>query len=236
MSNAARAHKGQEQESLSLAQKIADFLRRNRKAFIAAAAAVLLAVAAVAIWSAIHSSAVKNSSSRLEKLEADIAALSSEQDAAKKAELEKAVAAGLDEVAATWPSYFAAQRAHAIKARLAADKEDWAAAEKEWLAAADARKATYLSPVALLGAAVAAEERGAPDKAAEHYQRLVDKHPASAGAAHAYFSLGRLAEEAKDYAAALGHYEKVVASFPDDDWTKLAKDRILSLKSRGLAK
>ena len=66
MSNAARAHKGQEQESLSLAQKIADFLRRNRKAFIAAAAAVLLAVAAVAIWSAIHSCAVKNSSSRLD--------------------------------------------------------------------------------------------------------------------------------------------------------------------------
>ena len=57
-----------------------------------------------------------------------------------------------------------------------------------------------------------------------------------AGVAHGYFSLGRLAEESKDYANALVYYEKVVSLFPDDDWTKLSKDRIISLKSRGLVK
>jgi tetratricopeptide (TPR) repeat protein len=236
MSNITHARRGQESENASFSQKISDFLRKYRAIFIGALGAVLLAVLVVATWSMVHNASVKNSASRLEKLESDISAMGSEADAAKKAELEKSALSGLDEVAAKWPRSFAGQRAHALKAQVLVDKKDWAGAEKEWLAASDAAKSTYLAPVALFNAGVAAEERGAPDKATEHYKAFLDKYPKAAGAAHAYFSLGRLAEGAKDYAAALGHYEKVVASYPDDDWTKLAKDRILALKSKGLAK
>jgi len=236
MSNAARPQKAQENDKKSLSQKISDFLRKYRVIAISVLGAIVVAVVALALWTWIHGAAVKASTAKLEKVEGDIAALASEQDAAKKAELDKSVAAGLDELIAKWPHLFAGVRAHALKARRAADAKDWAVAEKEWLAAAQAGSRSYLAPIALEGAAVAAEERGAPDKAAEYYKRFVEKYPVAAGVAHAYFSLGRLAEDSKDYAAAIGHYEKVVSSFPDDDWTKLSKDRILFLKSRGLAK
>jgi tetratricopeptide (TPR) repeat protein len=236
MSNVARAPKAQEQDKSSLSLKISDFLRKYRIVLLAVFGAALLAVIVVALYSAIHGSAVKASATRIEKIEDDFAAYYGEEDQAKKAELEKAIGASLDEIAAKWPRLYAGQRAHAFRARLATEKMDWAAAEKEWLAVAAASPSSYLAPVALQGAARAAEERGAPEKSVEYYKRFIDKYSKAAGLAHAYFSLGRLAEDSKDYAAALGHYEKVVAGFPNDDWTKLAKDRILSLKSRGLAK
>jgi tetratricopeptide (TPR) repeat protein len=236
MNNVARSPKAKEHEKKAASQRISDFLRKYRTVLLAVLGAIVLAVIAIALWSWIHGAAVKSSTASMEKVEADYTTWSSEQDAVKKAELEKTIAAGLDEIVAKWPRLFAAQRAHAFKARLAAEKKDWAAAEKEWLAAVDTATGTYLAPVALQGAAAAADERGAPEKAAEYYKRFVEKYPAAAGVAHAYFSLGRLAEESKDYTAALVHYEKVVSAYPNDDWTKLAKDRILSLKSRGLAK
>jgi tetratricopeptide (TPR) repeat protein len=236
MSNVARSSKAQENDKKSISQAISDFLRKYRVIFLALLGAIVAAVLVIAIWTWIHSATLKASTARLEKVEDDMTALSSEQDATKKAELEKSIAAGLDEIIAKWPRQFAGVRARVLKARKAAEAKDWAAAEKDWLAAADASGKGYLAPVALEGAAVAAEERGAPEKAAEYYKRLVDNFPKAAGAAHAYFSLGRLAEDSKDYTSAIGHYEKVVATYPDDDWTKLAKDRILSLKSRGLAK
>ena len=236
MSNVARSPKAQEYEKKTASQKISDFLRKYRTVLLAALGAVVLAVVGVALWSWMHGAAVKSSTAKMEKIETDYTAWAAESDTAKKADLEKALATGLDEIVAKWPRLFAAQRAHAMKARLAADKKDWAAAEKEWLAAVDSKSGTYLAPIALEGAAAAADERGAPEKATEYYKRLVEKYPSAPGVAHAYFSLGRLAEEAKDYSAAIAHYEKVVSAYPDDDWTKLAKDRILSLKSRGLAK
>ncbi len=234
MSNVARLPK--DQENASFSQKISDFLRKYRTIVLAVLGAAVLAVIVVALWSAIHGAAVRNSTARLEKAQASIAALADEKDEAKKAELEKAAVADLDAIAAKWPRLFAGQRARLLKGRLAADKKDWALAEKEFIAVADAAGSSYLAPAALQEAAVAAEERGAPEKAVEYYKRFVDKFPKAAGVPHAWFSLGRLAEDSKDYVAAMGHYEKVVAAFPDDDWTKLAKDRILSLKSRGLAK
>lgn len=234
MNSTTRSHK--EQEQLSFNQKVSDLIRKYRTALLIVLGAILLAVIVVALWSAIHGAAVKSSTLKLEKVEDDVVALSSEQDATKKAELEKTVSADLDAIIAKWPRLYAGQRAHALKARLAAEKKDWAAAEKDWIAVVDANKSSYLAAVALQAAAAAADERGAPEKATEYYKRFVDKYPNAAGLAHAYFSLGRLAEEGKEYAGAQGYYEKVVAGYPDDDWTKLAKDRILSLKSRGLTK
>ena len=90
---------------------------------------------------------------------------------------------------------------------------------------------TYLAPIALQNAAVAAEERGAPDAAIAHYQAVVEKYTGkTVGIPHALFSIGRLSEASKDYAAAIASYEKLLSLYADDDWTKLAKDRIIILK------
>ncbi len=237
MDKVARSPKAQAEEKKHISHHVADFLRKYRSILLGILVGVIVAVIVVAAWSGISSSTTKASTSAIEKIEDDVGTWQSEGDQAKKAELAKTLDASIDVLVAKWPHSFAAQRAHTIKARLAEDRKDWVGAEKEWLASAELLPNTYLAPVALQGAAAAAEERGSTEKATEYYKRLLDKYTGkTVGIPHAYFSLGRLYEEAKDYAAALTSYEKIVVAYPDDDWTKLAKDRILMLKSRGLAK
>lgn len=217
--------------------KFAEFLRKYRVPVLAVFGAAILAVLAIAVGTAIKDSAVKASTTRLEKLDADFAAYSGEQDATKKAALEKALIASIEETVKKGSRQYAGQKALAYKARIEETNKDWAAAEKDWLAIAAAAPDSYLAPVALQGAAVAAEELGAPDRATADYKKLIDKYgKASVGIAHAHFALGRIAEQAKDYASAMVSYQKIVSTWPASDWTKLATDRIIFMKSHGLSK
>lgn len=225
------------EEKASFSQGLADFIRAHRVGFIAFVGLVLALIIGLAVWSALSSANAKAAATRTEALAQELSSWISATEESKKAELEKSLSAGIDEVLAKWPRSFGAQRALGLKARIAEEKKDWKTAEETWLAVADRFPKVYLAPIALKNASVAAEERGAPEQAAAYLGRLVKDYEKSApGMAHAYFALGRLAEQAKDYATAGAHYEKIVASFPDDDWTKLAKDRIIFLKSRGLLK
>jgi tetratricopeptide (TPR) repeat protein len=216
--------------------RFADFLRKNRVLVLVVAGALVFAVLAVGLATMIGEAAIRSSTTRLEKFEADFTAYSGEQDETKKAELEKGLLAAADAIVKKGPRLYAGQKALLYKAKIEESRKEWAAAEADWLAIVAAAPASYLAPVALQGAAVAAEEQGAADRAAADYQKLIDKYASTTvGLPHAYFSLARLAESSKDYVSALVSYQKIVATWPEDDWTKLATDRIIFLKSSGLA-
>jgi tetratricopeptide (TPR) repeat protein len=238
MDSPARAPKARPEEKKKTPYvKFAEFLRKYRVQVLVTFGLGLLAVLGVATYTIIADSTLKASTARLEKLDTDYTAYASEQDAAKKAELGKAFSASADAVISRDKGRFAAQKALSYKAKMAEDQKDWTAAEKDWLDLASSSPDSYLAPIALQGAAVAAEELGAADRATADYKKLIDKYSkASVGIPHAYWSLGRLAEQAKDYASALVSYQKIVAAWPDSDWTKLATDRIIFMKSRGLSK
>jgi tetratricopeptide (TPR) repeat protein len=217
--------------------QFAEFLRKYRIPVLVVFGLAVLAVLAVGVGTAIMDSTVKTSTARLEKLEADYLQYSNEQDTVKKADLEKALLASADAIVKKGPRLFAAQKALTYKAKIEESKNDWGSAEKDWLAIVAAAPDSYLAPVALQGAAAAAEELGAADRTIADYQKLIGKYGSTAvGIPHAYFALGRIAEQSKDYAAALVSYQKIVSTWPDGDWTKLATDRIIFMKSHGLSK
>jgi tetratricopeptide (TPR) repeat protein len=235
MDNPARSPKAKEKKTIYV--KFSDFLRKYRILVLALFGAALLALIGIAVGTALSDASLKASTSSMEKLDADYAAYSTEQDQTKKTDLEKAFLVSADNVIKQWPRRFASQRAMVYKAKIEESKKDWVSAEKDWLALASASPNSYLAPVALQGAALAAEEQGAADRAMADYRKLVDKYSdKTIGIPHAYFSIGRLAEQSKDYAAAMTAYQKIVSAWPDGDWTKLATDRILFLKSHGLSK
>jgi tetratricopeptide (TPR) repeat protein len=238
MDNPTRPPKGRPDErKKTTSMKFAEFLRKYRIPILVVFGLAILAVLGVAIGTWIQGESLKTSTARLEKLESDYSAYSSETDAAKKADLEKSLLASADDLVKKYPRIFAAHKALAYKAKIEASKKDWAASEKDWLSIVAATPDSYLAPIALQGAAQAAEELGANDRAVADYKKLIDSYSKkSVGIPHAYFALGRLDEEAKDYAAALAAYQKIVSTWPDDDWTKLANDRIIFLKSSGLTK
>jgi len=217
--------------------KFAEFLRKYRLPVFIVAGVIILGVLVVLVGSIVMSSALSASTARLEKLDTDYQTYSGEQDATKKADLEKSFLASAEAIIKKGQGSFAGQKATSYKAKIEESKKDWAAAEKDWLALASAAPSSYLAPIAIQGAAAAAEEQGANDRAIADYKRLIDKYSSSSvGIAHAHFALGRLAENAKDYASAMVSYQKIVSTWPESDWTKLATDRIIFLKAQGLSK
>jgi tetratricopeptide (TPR) repeat protein len=238
MDSLARPPKAKhEEKNKTPYMKFAEFLRKYRVLVLSVFGAAVLAVLGVGIGTAIKSSNLKASTAGLEKLDAAYETYQGEQDKTKKADLEKALLSQADEAAKKWKRSYAGLKALTYKAKIEESKQDWAAAEKDWLALVEAAPDSYLAPVGLQGAAVAAEEQGAPDRASAAYKKLVEGYgDKTIGLPHAYFALGRLAEQSKDYAAALSSYQKVSSTWPDSDWTKLATDRILFMKSRGLTK
>jgi tetratricopeptide (TPR) repeat protein len=237
MDSNVHAPKAKAAEKKTLYVKFSDFLRKYRVIVLAIFGAALIALIGITVVTAISDAAVKASTSAMEKLDADYAAYSAEQDQSKKADLEKAFVVSADGVIKKWPTRFASLRAMTYKAKIDETKKEWAAAEKDWLAIVGAAPNSYIAPVALQGAANAADEQGANDRATADYRKLVDKYSDKAiGIPHAYFAIGRLAEQSKDYNAAATAYQKIIATWPDGDWTKLATDRIISLKSQGLSK
>jgi tetratricopeptide (TPR) repeat protein len=237
MDSPAYSPKAKAAEKKTTYMKFADFLRKYRMVLFIAFGAAMLALLGVAIVTIVNDSTLKASTTRMEKLDADFAAYEAEQDKAKKVELEKSIVDSADSVAKKYKNSFAGQRALSYEARIAEAKKDWAGAEKYWLSIVDSAPDSYLAPVALRAAARAAEEQNSADRALSDYKKLVEKYSdKTIGIPHAYFSIGRLSEGAKDYSGALTAYQKVVSSWPDSDWTKLATDRILFMKSHGLSK
>ncbi len=237
MDASSRSQQGRATETKSFYASFSDFLRKYRIAVIGAFAALIVAAAALAIFSAVNDKAAEASMGKAETLIDGYSAYISETDEAKKAELEASIAASVKEITAKWPRLFAAQRALTISARIYESKKDWASAEREWLAAAQAVPTSYLAPIALQNAAAAAEEQGSAERAIEHYKAVIEKYGDTAiGLPHAHFSIARLSEGIKDYAGAMESYQRIVSTWPDSDWTKLSMDRIIALKSRGLAK
>lgn len=224
-------------EEKTFIDKLSDFIGRHKVVFIASLAAIVGVLAIIGIVS-LATNSVANSSARAMELARDkLSSYSSESDETKKAELEKGVLADLDAVIKKWPRSFSAQEALFAEGSLYAGKKDWANSEKVALEAAAKLPKTYLAPLALEMAAVAQEEQAKPDAAIDSYSKLVAEYKTDTpNLAHAYFSIARLKEGKSDWKGALEAYDKLVASFPDSGWAKLAKDRQIYIKAKGYDK
>jgi predicted negative regulator of RcsB-dependent stress response len=214
---------------------VLEFVFKIRFLVIGLLAAGVLAVIAVGVYSAVDTAAKKGSAGMIDSIEKRCAALADEPNPEKKAEEKKAIGAEAEALAKKYPGRPASQRGFMALAKLSVDAEDFAAAEKDYLRAADLKKKSYLTPVALMDAAVMAERAGRADDALKHVERVIqDYADFSSGLSYVYFTAGRLNESKKAYDKAVELYKKMEELYPGDNWTNLAKSRIISLKSQGL--
>lgn len=234
MESKARLIRPDKVEEKTAAEKLSDFITKNRKIFLAIVAILCLALAGVGIYTIVSNNYLKNSSRAIEEVKTKIAAWNNESDEAKKAEIEAEIIPALESVAAKWPRSFAAQQALYGIASLYGVKKDWAQAETYALKSVDSKPESYLGPMALEIAATAAEEQAKTEEAVGYYQRIVEKYKdGNPNLAHAYFSLGRLKEGASDFPAALEYYNTLLADYSGTDWALLAKNRVVYLKAQG---
>lgn len=224
------------EEKKSSSERFVDFISKNRRIIIGLGIAIVLIIVAIGIYTAVSGNIASASSRAMELADQKALQWSQETDEEKRAEIESSLIAELDSIAQKWPRTLAAQRALLRKAALLSQKKEYAEAEKSALEAYRRNKKSYVAPIALELAAVAAEEAGNTDAALEHYTLITkDYKKDNPAAAHAFFNLGRIKEAKGDYKGAIEAYNQLIASFGDSEWAMLAKNRVIYLKAQGLA-
>jgi tetratricopeptide (TPR) repeat protein len=226
--------KQDKEEPKSLSKKISDFIQRYRVIFIAAVSSIVVVLLCIGLYTSITNTISERSSRAMETVRTKIATWGNETDDVKKTDLENEIQAELDTVIKKWPKSFAASQALYTKAGLSALKQDWEKAEFWSLEATKINAKSYLAPIALESAAVAAEEQGKPDIALEYYLKIISNYSSDTpNLPHAHFSAARLYEGKAEWKNALENYNKLISDFSNSDWALLAKNRVVYLKSLG---
>ncbi|MDR3171831.1 MAG: tetratricopeptide repeat protein [Treponema sp.] len=216
-------------EGTGIGDKINNFIQKNRRSLITGmiSLAVLLVgcIVGLSIRDALQSKAisqVEDFTRRYEVLRIDLNDPAKETDAT----------ALVDELSAfaSKHSGYAGARSYTMLASIYADKKNWEAAEQAWTNAARVGTKTYLAPVSLFNAAVAAEEQGNISGAIALYGESVALGNVFPAAPRAQFAIGRLQEAQNNKEAAIEAYRAIINNWPNDTaWTNLAQNRIISL-------
>ena len=222
------------ENELSIPERLNDFIQKNRKLLFSGLIALIVILAALITFSTMRDklqekalSQVDEFSRRYEKVK--ITDLSEDPDLVPKL-LE--IASITDELTAFAEKTFgfAAARSYNLIADMNWDQKNWAEAEKAWSKAAKIAAKTYLAPVSLYNAAVAAEEQGNIEEAIAYYTSVLSYGNAFPSAPRAQFSVGRLEESRNNIQAALDAYRNVLSTWPNDPvWPNIAQSRILTL-------
>jgi tetratricopeptide (TPR) repeat protein len=221
----------EKKEKRSFSDSLADFIQNNRRELLVAMVAILTVVIGFVAGYAIQSSlrekavgAVEDFAQRYETLVIDI-------NEPEKAEDTQAL---LDElnVFAKKKSGYAGARAWSLAASIYAEQKNWALAESAWRNSAKKAGNSYLAPVSLFNAAVAAEEQGNLDQAIELYAESAAHVADFPAAARAQFAIGRLRESQGDAQAALEAYKLIPEKWSNESaWINLAQSRIIVLSN-----
>lgn len=223
------------QEKVKFVEHVNAFMHANRKVFLFLVIAIMVGVVGLGVYSAVSSNIIVKSTIALDSLEASYKEFSSLEDAEKVTKSTDLIT-GADVLISKYGKRYAAVRASMIKAEVLFAINDAAAAEKLFAAIADLYPKSHLAPVALANAAGIAEDRGDSDLALTYLNKVESTYPAAPGIGRIALSIGRIYETTKLYDKALETYSRLVATGVESDWTKIAHDRIILMKSQGLVK
>jgi len=218
-------------EKTNAGERINDFIQKNRKPiFILFGVIVLLFAGSVAAFSLIDVFRKKAIS--------EVEELGRRYEQTRYIFSEDTVKSETDALLADLETFakknsgFVGGRAWSIVARIYSDRNDWPQAETAWRNAAAAASKTYLGPVSLFNAAVAAEEQGNNAQAIELYTQSASHPVAFPEAPHAQFAIGRLNEALNNRPGAIEAYRALLAKWPNVSiWANLAYSRIIALEA-----
>lgn len=150
----------------------------------------------------------------------------------ERSELESEFLTLLDDVIDGYSNLYPAQRALFLRGQFYMETEQWNEAVEDYRVLSDSFSDSHLALIALSNKATAQEELGDHDQALETYEELSEKRETrNPMRARALFSIGRLLEQTGETSEAVESYEDLVSEYPDSEWTKLARNRILVIET-----
>jgi len=228
----------QNKESQSTVDKITDFIQRNRKGIFVTLIVVVVLFVGMLTYLYIGDFFNKKANARAEDFNTrftDIQLLKRQGDEALEAE--NALLSDLESyVAKTSPitegKGFAQGKVWSLVGHIYSGRNDWGKAEEAWLNAANKGSNTYIGPIALFNAAVAAEEQGNLEEAISLLDQCVSHKFDFPSAPRAQFNIGRLYEQLGKSDEALAAYRVVLTKWPNMPvFQYLAHNQIIKIES-----
>lgn len=220
-------------EKIALKSKLSLAIQKNSKILLGALSIIVLVVIGLLIFNSQQLKNLENYTQQIEVIQDDYAGLSILTNENEKIESEKEILINLDTLIESSPKNYALQRALFIRANIYYNNKDWDKSIKDFKLIASDFSNSYLSPISLINAASAFEESNRIDEAIETYQSVILNYSTiSPEIPNIYFSIGRLYEQKEDTKSALVEYNNLVDTFPDSNWTNLARSRIIYLESK----
>lgn len=213
------------EQKKTASEKVAGVLAKYRFFFIGIIVACIVVSIVLGIVLTVMDSSKEKALSQLDKIVYSLTQASSDeleaaQDKALPEILELAEGSGGKVVSV---------RANMVAAEIYFSRQQWQEACDAWLAAASKDEKAYTAAVCYFNAAVAYEEMGNNEEALVNYEKvLLDSE--CLFVPRALFSLGRINESLSDYETASVWYTKLVDEYPSDNWTTLAKSRLIELE------
>jgi len=230
-------------EELNLADKIGDFVQRNRKRIFVTAGIIIFLFAGFVAYLFVSDYLNKKNIVEIDELLRRYEEISvnlgvgmgyevDESFVSENAELiDKLISDS--EAFAKSKSGLPAGKAWSIAANIYSARKEWPLCEEAWQNAAAAGNKTYLGPIALFNAAAAAQEQGKYEQAIEYLTKCVEHKFEFPSAPRAQFSIGSLYEKLGNYTSALEAYRAVLIKWPDlPVWQNLARSRIAAIEIR----
>jgi len=222
----------QNKNESNVAEKIGDFVQRNRKGIFIVTGIILFLFTGFIVYISVSDYLNKKYTAQAEELlnryeeikyyvsdfsfASDIEALIA--DSQDFAQNKKGLPAG---------------QAWSIIANIHSSKNEWPQCEEAWIKAAAVANKTYLGPIAYFNAAAAAQEQGKFEQAIEYLTKCVEHTFEFPSAPRAQFSIGSLYERLGNYSAALEAYRAVLINWPNlPVWQNLARSRIAAIEIR----
>ncbi len=217
-------------EKMTASAKLNSVMEKNRKVLLGLLIAVIVALVAVVVFEIVKSKTTEKNLAAIEKISYELTNASadlSEDDLAKRAD------AALEAIQAyTGKAGVAGVRANLLAADLSYDKKNYDAAISYWTAAAEKGKKSYTAAVAYYNIASCDEELGKSEEAAELYKKASEDKDFILNF-HAKFSYARMLETMGKYEEAVEVYKVMNEERPADQWSQLAKTRIITLQAEG---
>jgi len=219
-------------ESPKVADRITDFIQKNRKGIFIITGIIVFLFAAFVSNIAVSDYLNKKYIAEVEELSRryeDIAYLIGDDPFASNIE---ALISDSKQFAGNKKG-LPAGKAWSIAANIYAERKDWPQCEEAWQKAAVAANKSYLGPIALFNAAAAAQEQGKYVEAIEYLEKCVGHKFEFPSAPRAQFSIGSLYERLGNYPEALVAYREVLIKWPElPVWQQLARSRIAAIEIR----
>jgi tetratricopeptide (TPR) repeat protein len=221
-------------EQISFKQKVLQIIPRLLIILAVIAGAALVSVLVLFYIDGQKNARLDDATLRLEKIEELHANYLVESDEAAKATIFTNLQTAIGEISTVYQGTYYQQKGEYLLANIAYEKKDYVLAEEQFLKAVEILPKNYLAAIGLFNAAVCAENSQKLDIAIQYLERIVNEFgKTSPEVPRALMNIGRIHEDKSDFINANAAYTRIVDEYSSSDWTKIARDRIIYLKTQG---